>query len=101
METGHKELKSPPGKRQMPAKARNLEIAFRMGSYTKVRLLEDVGRGKRNSHQNSLSDGCNGRVMVPRWAFSEIVGQSKQRMVPGFESLPTIVRIWKDRRFGL
>jgi len=56
----------------MPAKARNLEIAFRMGSYTKVRLLEDVGRGKKKSHQNRCLMAGKGELWyqegpIERW----------------------------------
>lgn len=37
----------------MPVKAKKPGIAIRMGSYTKVRLLEDDGRGKKKNPSSS------------------------------------------------
>ena len=47
-----------------------------------------------------MSDGWEGRVMVPK-AYREMVGQSKQRMVPGFESLPTMYKELKANTIPL
>ena len=53
------------------------------------KALIRVGEGVKEKPPELMSDGCDGRVMVPREAYRELVGQSKQRMVPGFEFLPT------------
>jgi hypothetical protein len=76
----------------MPAKARNQGIAVRCGSSTRVRLLDETGGSKRNTHQ---FEWASSESYDTRDVHQESADQARKGQEQSLFNMNTVLRVCK------